>query len=548
MTDPTDSKEPVAGLSAASSCIRISLRPSTSADEELPPFRPVYTHQCFDNECITGWRPMPEAEDQSKQIYQSWKESGNDGKLDELHKSYDNCCHDEAQAEGRIDLNLVLAPSCEHCQVVIQTERYEPPPPKVTEDYCKEPAPKKKKIVSFVGIEPDKDAEDDTPNEKKEQLVIADIVEKLSMTVPPIVSVKLNGTLNNDMLPTKNDDNQEGGADIMGYLAKPIGKVFKKYNRKIKGGNNSTTTEEAKFVITMADGSKPEVSRYHNAIQPLARWFIETADDVDISDTSRGSWKVMYLFREHTESTFSFVGYITLLHIHSPFRKPRSGTIVRVCQALILPPYHRAGHGSTMLHSLFEYADDAAKVVEEGATMPGMDIIEVNVEDPAPAFVALRDCVDYQRFVAICDPSKAHEPASNDGHGKNDKLNFEYLAEHDVTNKANFLPISDDNLASVADTLKITKHQVQIIHEIYKLSQVEKWKQSLPKNDDKSDELIKQVETYYRLMVKRSLRAHRIEELGACDGDKEKQKALLGEWFDQTYSHYHRLLGCKSKS
>ena len=46
--------EPAAGLSSASSCIKLSLLGST--------FRPAYLHQVFPDERIPGWRPTAEAE------------------------------------------------------------------------------------------------------------------------------------------------------------------------------------------------------------------------------------------------------------------------------------------------------------------------------------------------------------------------------------------------------------------------------------------------------------------------------------------------------
>jgi len=302
------------------------------------------------------------------------------------------------------------------------------------------------------------------------------------------------------------------------YLQKPIGKVLSTYNRKIKGGS-SDDEEEAKFIITLADGHDPSVKKYHSAIQPLARWYIETADDVDLSDDSRGSWKVMYLFRNHNTSSLdeeqlSLAGYITLLHVNSPFRKPKPGIIVRVCQALVLPPYHRAGHGSTMLQSIHDYADT------NESPSSGMDIVEINVEDPAPAFVALRDTVDFRRFVQRSCTDCA------------------YLGT-DVTNKEFFLPVPDDKLKEIANDLKITKRQCQVVHEIYKLCEVEKWKRR------PNETGVVEVDTNYRLMIKKSLRSLREEELGACEGGKDEQKALLGKWFDETMVHYRRVLKSK---
>ena len=51
---PVEDLEPAAGLSSASSCIKLSLLGST--------FRPAYLHQVFPDERIPGWRPTAEAE------------------------------------------------------------------------------------------------------------------------------------------------------------------------------------------------------------------------------------------------------------------------------------------------------------------------------------------------------------------------------------------------------------------------------------------------------------------------------------------------------
>ena len=529
MTDTTD-KEPVAGLSAASSCIRISIQsPPSSENMEALPFRPVYTHQCFENEFIDGWRPTLEAEKQSQQIHRSWTSSsdgecgdvggGNNNEIaDNLHKSYRYLHHPRDRPNvARLDVHILLAPSCDTCRVEIQTET------NANAVDQNEPLPKKVKMVSFEGEEIiDND-------QKNSQMDLKDVVEKISLATPPIASIWVNNIRRNELLPAakgngtiikRNSSSTEKNENLV-CLTKAIGQPLKTYHRKDK-----------EFVITLDDGADPEVAKYHNSVQPLARWFIETADDVDISDTSRGTWKVMYLFQYHeppssttSESarSLSLAGYITLLHVNSPFRKPRPGIIVRVCQALIFPPYHRAGHGSEMLKSLYDYADIQN---DFGASSSGMEILQVNVEDPAPAFVALRDSVDYHRFLTLCNE---------------DKMKMNYLQEHDVTNKQFFDPISDENVLSISERLKITKRQTHIVHEIYKLHQIESWKQ----NENNDHELIEQVETNYRLMVKKSIRTLRLEELGACPDGKEGQKVLLGQWFDETLLHYHRVLRSK---
>ena len=123
-----DGKEPVAGLSAASSCIRFSLTTTTTTSSSLSPssslvcFRPVFTHQCFDEECIVGWRPLLTAEDQSRGIYCTWKESddddGGDGN-EYIHKSYNQL----ELTDERMDVHIILSPSCD-CRIEMQTESH----------------------------------------------------------------------------------------------------------------------------------------------------------------------------------------------------------------------------------------------------------------------------------------------------------------------------------------------------------------------------------------------------------------------------------------
>ena len=506
-------KEPVAGLSAASSCIRLSI--CLDDDGKPPPsrqFSPVYTHQCFPDEFISGWRPMSSAEQLSQQVYQRWR-YGSVGEasastIGEKHSSYRKIDGEENQ----IDANVLLSPACDTCKIDVTTSTSSP----VSNINTDEPATKKAKIVTF------EEADDGST----QQLSIDDVIKKIQSSLPPIASVTINGS----STATKG---AKSGATEFKYLSHPVGVVVKSYRRNIK--NDNDTVEKGDFVITLAKGSDPSVASYHNAIQPLARWFIETADDVNISDEDGGFWTVLYLFRKHEDkssddgtSTFrySLAGYITLFHFYAPFRKPKSGIIVRVCQALILPTYQRAGHGSDLLLSVHEYADRYLN--DYASTSTGMDIVEVNVEDPAPGFVALRDSVDYKRFVLLLESMR----------DTIDKLpDLKYLQKYPVTSKEYFQPAPDGGL-SLASLLKITKRQTEVMHEIYKLTAVEKWK-----HGSKDNAQIQQVETNYRLMIKKSLKSHRTEELGACEGGKEEQKALLAKWFDQTHSHYRKLLG-----
>ncbi|KAL7432135.1 hypothetical protein ACHAXM_002967 [Skeletonema potamos] len=509
MTTTDMDKEPVAGLTAASSCIRLSLC-LDDGGKPSPPchFFPVYTHQCFPDEFISGWRPMTSAEESSQQVYQRWRYGSvgdtSAASIGENHSSYKHVDGEHKQ----LDVNVLLSPSCDKCKIDVQTISYNKG----------EPASKKAKRVTF----------EEADGEAKNELGIEEVIKKIQSSVPPIVSVAINGAATTIVEGAKSDNTD------FNYLSHPIGNVVKSYNRAIKYSNG--TIEEGDFVITLAKGSDPSVAFYHNLIQKLARWFIETADDVNISDDNGGFWSVLYLFRKHDDkspddgtSTFrySLAGYTTLFHFHAPFRKPNPGIIVRICQALILPMYQRAGHGSELLLCVHEYADRYLNDYSSLST--GMDIVEVNVEDPAPGFVALRDFVDYKRFVSLTDSvfSTIGKPEPD----------LKYLTKYPVTSKEYFLAAPDGGL-TFSSLLKITRRQAEIMHEIYKLAALEKWKQGT-----RDEEQIQLVETNYRLMIKKSLKSHRTEELGACEGGKEEQKALLAKWFDQTHNHYRKLLG-----
>jgi hypothetical protein len=185
-----------------------------------------------------------------------------------------------------------------------------------------------------------------------------------------------------------------------------------------------------------------------------------------------------------------------------------------------------------MLNCIHEYADNTA--IEATSSGGGMEIVEINVEDPAPSFVALRESVDYSRFTSSEKLWPYYFESSP--HNTMGRLS------NDVTKPEFFVPTPDDKLVKIAELLRITKRQALIMDEIWMLQHILKWKSLVTRERSACDELIEQVETQYRLMVKKSIRTLRLEELGACDGGKEGQKALLAKWFDETMCQYRRVL------
>jgi len=56
--DDDDELEAVAGLSSAAACIELNLLDSNSDASLSFSFKPVFTHQCYENEAIQGFAPF----------------------------------------------------------------------------------------------------------------------------------------------------------------------------------------------------------------------------------------------------------------------------------------------------------------------------------------------------------------------------------------------------------------------------------------------------------------------------------------------------------
>jgi histone acetyltransferase 1 len=237
-------------------------------------------------------------------------------------------------------------------------------------------------------------------------------------------------------------------------------------------------------------------------------WYIETADDVDVtSEEGGGYWKVLYVFESIHCQKYALVGYMTLFHFYSPFKKPKSGIVIRICQALILPPYQRMGLGKTLLSQVHELVRKSASADRE--------IVELTVEDPAPGFTALRNRVDYELMLKSFDNSDTSW------------LPDRFWKNVTPSDAIFFHPLSDAEAMTAAAIGRVIPKQIHIAYELYRFN-------ALPHEDES---LMKQ----YRLMVKkRLLKAHR-EELGMCRTKRERQE-LLGSLFDQVFATYTRIL------
>jgi histone acetyltransferase 1 len=373
-----------------------------------------------------------------------------------------------------------------------------------------------------------------------------------------------------DIIDDKNDNDSSVVVVQDDYLKEPFGTILEEYTTTRTTSNNG---QQQEFCITMADGKDEKICHYHNSVQRLARFFIETADDVDVSNSNDGGyWRVLYLFCRHddgngvsSKTKYSLAGYTTLFHFMAPFRKPLPGTIVRICQAIVLPPYQRAGHGRQMLRTIHrwvhgEYAktpfDDSAALVaaadsrNNGNTRHANDIdhsdtVEINVESPAPAFVTLRNRVDFEEFLRA---SERGEPwiKSSDG-GIDDEAAV--AAEVNVDDEAFFQPLTETCAKAAATRAKITPRQIHLVYELdrlYYLFKLTKHRDAKQQSKDntgtrESEERIENLEKRYRLMVKRRLKREHREDLSTCKGKTEMQ-AHLAKLYDDQRSMYDIIL------
>ena len=477
-----DELEPTAGLSSAASCIKITLLGRS--------FRPVYTHQCFEGERIRGWSPSDEGQIQAEKTAARLRERAGIACILGLlpHNSYKH----HSRTDSRLDVSATLAPSCRHCSVKVFSSD--------APSTCASPLVAKENEKNKTGPPAAKRTKFDVQNDDH-PMEIDDILRLLGRALPKISMGPIQ---------TVTED----------YIEKPIGVVLSGYKRALRSERADSKAGNAEFVVTLANGTDPMATNYHNEVQKLALFFIENADAIDpSSDEGGGFWRVMYLFRRHSEEKYSLAGFVTLFHFHSPFRKPKPGIVMRICQAVVLPLYQRAGHGSRMYQEVYNVADGR---YDSKLTDTEVEIVQVNVEDPAPAFVALRNYADYHRLLSFfAEDSSKGLPSIEDG-------------------DSFWLPPPESDAVSEAAKLRTTPQQIYIAYELCKLEVMNRKITTMREQGDAST-AIELLEKKYRIMVKkRLLKLHR-EELGACAG-KEEQKAKLSDLFEKTMQLFKTLV------
>jgi histone acetyltransferase 1 len=527
-------------LSSASLCIQFEMLGAT--------FRPVFTHQIFPGEHIRGWQPPQQTilEYSAMANANTTKEVKSDELLHSSHQHH-------SATNKELSIHVRLAPSFQSCHVNLEADPKSFVLPRRSQILRHQP--KRRRLDSESGHDNNDggncssnahhhninssasqdesdynhsehdngDQEEEAWNQdedscdKKDDSEFDVDEEEGNESEVDYEEEQKEGTTRGTRMPTKDIllSMKRGLPPIVGhaksvtdaFLRRPLGVELKEYSVNDKA-----------FVLCLANGS--ESAKYHNQVQRLAVWFIETADDVDVASTEGGYWKVLYLFQKHKPTQFSLAGYVTLFHFHAPFKKPQPGIVVRICQALILPHHQRSGHGKQMMTCLLDiahgqYSDRLAGASKKKGPDEG-EIVEINVESPAPAFVMLRNRTDFDCFLRSMEENDPWIPL--------DKTN---VADADF-----FTAPSESQVVQAAAKAKIIPRQVQIVMELYKLYQLHEFLRSNNKDSNK-DELEKR----FRLMVKKRLNKEHRENLSGLRTKAEKQAFLEDEYQKCTASY-----------
>lgn len=227
--------------------------------------------------------------------------------------------------------------------------------------------------------------------------------------------------------------------------------------------------KEDKYEIKLVKYSDCGSSLLLRDCEKLAIWFIETADSIDFKDDR---WEALFLFRKHGDKR-EIVGYFTLFSFLNPF----AGSKLRICQALIFPPFQNIGLGHRLMQTTYKLAYERNEVVE------------ITVEDPAPSFIILRDKTDvkwlFDRFIHL------------NGGLKEGKMKYSEFP--------NLLASLKDSTSKLVNCLKITKSQlIFVINSIDYFMLIHNENSISIQGDTENNADSKELKTF-RLSIKRQL-------------------------------------------
>lgn len=162
---------------------------------------------------------------------------------------------------------------------------------------------------------------------------------------------------------------------------------------------NGSSASNAHFEIYKTTWDTPGWREFHRRMQVFALLYIEGASYIH-EDEANWEWLTTFQKWQDDEgrTRWAFVGYTSLYRFwHYP-----SSSRLRLSQFVVLPPYHKQGHGSQLYSEVYRLAlDDEA-------------VTELTIEDPNEAFDRLRDTADLKTLLA---PGGVIDQAREDGAG-----------------------------------------------------------------------------------------------------------------------------------
>ncbi|KAJ2930049.1 hypothetical protein H1R20_g7005, partial [Candolleomyces eurysporus] len=337
--------------------------------------------------------------------------------------------------------------------------------------------------------------------------------EKLAASTTDDAQATLSEYIPEDYYTDEADFLQRVEEDATSF--RPSGQLIYSYTRpspsaKGKGKGNANaqaldggSEDVVEYEVYHTTWDTPGFREYHRRMQLFILLYIEGGSYIQEEEAT---WEFVVLFEKRKRrtaphiATYHFVGYSSLY----PFYCFPEKTRLRLSQFVILPPYQRAGHGSELYRSIYQYV------------LAQPNIAELTVEDPAEAFEDLRDKNDLSMLLN-------HEQFMQEAFGE--------PVSYGGGRVGKIVPPSDKTwLEKWRKDLKIAGRQFQRLVEMLILFKM-----------DVSD--VRNMRAY-RLQVKERLYRFNFEVLAQMEKDERHEK--LEETFQSVKEDYHRILALVS--